>query len=318
MFRIKYSLVILPAILALSGCADKESPVSAITPQYTTIGGHLGSIMLSTAASPYLVRSSLIVDSSSTLVIAAGTTLYFEDTAGIIVYGKLLCQGSPYQSILLTSKNASWKGIQILGPSVTSTLSFVIVENVDVTSPDNTTRNGSVEIIGADVAVQNSIFKNNRANNGGGLFIDQSQSVVTNNLFYSNYAVTFGGGIYSSSSTTKIINNTFYQNSTDNYGSGLLLMTPVLDLVQNNIFYANTSRTGDDGIVALATDSTHYEAKYNFLQFTGNNPDLVSQTDLHLSLASPCINAGDPEPMYNDADGSRNDQGAYGGPLGAW
>lgn len=32
---------------------------------------------------------------------------------------------------------------------------------------------------------------------------------------------------------------------------------------------------------------------------------------------SPCINAGNPAPFYNDPDGSRNDMGAYGGPDAA-
>ena len=35
-----------------------------------------------------------------------------------------------------------------------------------------------------------------------------------------------------------------------------------------------------------------------------------------LSEESPCIDAGDPNPVYNDIDGTRNDMGAYGGPSG--
>jgi hypothetical protein len=38
--------------------------------------------------------------------------------------------------------------------------------------------------------------------------------------------------------------------------------------------------------------------------------------DVRLLPTSPCINAGDPAPGYNDWDGSRNDIGAYGGPCG--
>jgi hypothetical protein len=313
----KYFLYFFPLILAISGCANKGSPVGTGSAQYTEIGGHLGSTTLSPIASPYLVTSNIIVDSSNTLIIAAGTRIYFEDSAGIIVYGKLECQGSPYQSILLTSKNDSWRGVQILESPFTSTLTFVIIENVDVTVPFDSTRNGTVEILDADVTIQNSIFRNNKSNNGGGLYIDHSQSVVTNNIFDGNYALVFGGGIISSSSSNKIINNTFYQNLTENYGSSLLLLSPVSDTIQNNIFYANASKTGDSGITTLQTDTSNFLAAYNFLQLD-NNPDFVSQTDFHLSPTSPCINAGNPEPKYDDSDGSRNDQGAYGGPLGNW
>ena len=37
--------------------------------------------------------------------------------------------------------------------------------------------------------------------------------------------------------------------------------------------------------------------------------------DFHLRPGSPCIHAGDPAPVYNNRDGSRNDLGAYGGPF---
>ena len=40
--------------------------------------------------------------------------------------------------------------------------------------------------------------------------------------------------------------------------------------------------------------------------------------DFHLSSGSPCTDAGNPDPAYNDPNGSRNDMGAYGGPNGNW
>jgi len=48
------------------------------------------------------------------------------------------------------------------------------------------------------------------------------------------------------------------------------------------------------------------------------NPLFTSNDNLHLSQNSSCINKGNPAPEYNDADGTRNDQGAFGGPLGDW
>jgi len=49
----------------------------------------------------------------------------------------------------------------------------------------------------------------------------------------------------------------------------------------------------------------------------GVDPLFASDSDYHLASASPCRNAGDPDPAYNDPDGSANDMGAYGGPNGS-
>jgi hypothetical protein len=43
-----------------------------------------------------------------------------------------------------------------------------------------------------------------------------------------------------------------------------------------------------------------------------------SNDDLHLLSASPSVDAGNPSSAYNDADGTTNDQGAYGGPDSDW
>ena len=39
--------------------------------------------------------------------------------------------------------------------------------------------------------------------------------------------------------------------------------------------------------------------------------------DWRLQPLSPCIDAGDPDPAFNDPDGTRNDMGIYGGPHAA-
>jgi parallel beta-helix repeat protein len=67
-------------------------------------------------------------------------------------------------------------------------------------------------------------------------------------------------------------------------------------------------------------DTTRYDYHGQHWQAGENSisadPLFVSSTDLHLQAGSPCINTGDPQPEYNDTDGSRNDMGAYGGPAG--
>ncbi|MCX6119992.1 MAG: hypothetical protein NTX44_00030 [Ignavibacteriales bacterium] len=311
-----FLFVLLAFSVMLSGCSKKESPIEPTPVQYTVIGGHLNAI-LTASGSPYKASNTLLVDSSSVLTIEAGVRIYFEDSTQLIVRGKLSCIGNSTSQVLFTSMNASWKGIQITGTPIQSIIQFAIIENVDLTVKYDTIRNGAVEVTNANVVIHNSIFRNNKSNSGGGLYLDQSNSIIINNVFINNYSVGFGGALLSSSSSNNIVNNTFYNNSSNNYAGGLLLVSPVIDSVQNNIFYANTNASGDPRISFYHTDSSHYMVKYNFLQ-AGNNPYFVSATDFHLSTSSPCINAGNPDSKYNDVDGTRNDQGAYGGTLGNW
>ena len=55
--------------------------------------------------------------------------------------------------------------------------------------------------------------------------------------------------------------------------------------------------------------------------FCENDPVFVNAAngDFHLRPGfSAAIDVGDPDPVFDDVDGSRNDIGAYGGPGGAW
>ena len=44
----------------------------------------------------------------------------------------------------------------------------------------------------------------------------------------------------------------------------------------------------------------------------------VSNDDWGLGTGSPCIDAGFPQSSHNDADGTPNDMGAFGGPNSEW
>ena len=52
--------------------------------------------------------------------------------------------------------------------------------------------------------------------------------------------------------------------------------------------------------------------------FTDWTDDGTDNDDLSLAARSALIDAGNPSSSYYDADGSRNDIGAYGGPGGGW
>jgi len=115
-----------------------------------------------------------------------------------------------------------------------------------------------------------------------------------------------------------VINNTFFNNQSVNFGGGLVVAEQVSSNIQNNIFFENVGSAGDPRIAILSGGADNYIEQFNFLAQGDMDPLFRSREDLHLSLGSPAIDMGNPAPEFNDWDGSRNDQGAYGGPGGNW
>lgn len=125
------------------------------------------------------------------------------------------------------------------------------------------------------------------------------------------------------SSKPDIINNTVANNSNGIYDSGGY--GPV---IMNNIITGNSSRG-----IGCVNNSVPTDFSYNDVWGNGQNyyncspgpgdisadPFYIDEPngDYHLHAGSPCIDAGNPAPAYNDPDGTRNDMGAYGGPGAA-
>ncbi|UCG44167.1 MAG: VCBS repeat-containing protein [candidate division WOR-3 bacterium] len=134
--------------------------------------------------------------------------------------------------------------------------------------------------------------------------------VIINNLY--NGISTGAGGT--------AVNNTVHNNRTGFYDySGY---RPV---VMNNIITGN-SRYGISGPSSGNGPQISYndvwgntENYHNCSPGVGDISDDPMYEDTvsanyHLLPGSPCIDTGNPDPQYNDPDGTRNDMGAYGGP----
>lgn len=188
-------------------------------------------------------------------------------------------------------------------------------------------KGGGILIAANSVKVDSCVFYSNHADEGGGaMSITYSQNVeVLHNLVYDNEVVDdWGGVVYAeNSSDLKFINNTIVDNSSTGSGAGLTIVTGNTVEIRNNIIAFN--ETGY-GLLVTAT-SSNVTCEYNDLfsnqggNYSGVTPgvgclaldpmfrDPVSW-DYNLTGASPCINTGDPDPQYNDPNGTRNDIGA--------
>ena len=114
---------------------------------------------------PYVVCDSLWVQPSATLTLAAGTRLYFNDRASLLMDGTLRAEGTPEARVLLQHvrtegdyENApgQWQGL-LFGPeSKDNRLDFAVIRNADVgigiRSPDNDTV--------PDIILANTIIEN--------------------------------------------------------------------------------------------------------------------------------------------------------------
>jgi len=312
--------IIIILLLFLTHCADRTLFTNPIDPGlggvYTILSGEVSGKLLK-SKSPYYATSNVIIDTGSTLTIEAGTIIFFRAKTGLNIYGGLKALGTKENFIVFRSVTDEWNGIHSTNP--TDSLIFIFCRIIDVYLPiGSELRYGGVEINNANLEIRNCYFSNNYSNSGGGLALTYCNSEITNNIFYLNDALDYGGAIFSKNSTNKIINNTFYDNYCSSYGGAIVLVDPVQEEIQNNIFYDNFSYLGDRRIQLISGDSTKIFEQYNYLDSDSLNPTFISSTDFHLQQNSTCKDAGNPSPEFNDADGSRNDQGAYGGPGGNW
>lgn len=156
---------------------------------------------------------------------------------------------------------------------------------------------------------------------GGAVFVVHGLGGVANSVFLENSA-SWGGALSAfNTSDWPVTNTTFLDNSAGG-GASLDLSDSAIGL-ENSIVWGAGSH--------IATEYSTLTVSYSDLQGSGGSaawnpgygtdgggnidadPMFRSDPDVHLATGSPCIDQGNPDPAYNDRDGTRNDMGAYGG-----
>ena len=314
------SKILIIVLLFLISCSDRSLFTDPNDPGiggvYTILTGELSGTLLK-SKSPYYVTNSIYVIAGTTLLIEAGSQLFFKANTGLYISGGIKAIGNKELPVVFRAFKDEWSGIHSVNP--TDSLIFIFCRIQDVYLPiGSAIKYGAIEAVNANLLVKNCFFTYNYTESGGGLALFSCNSEIINNVFYRNQTLVYGGALVSQNSNSRIINNTIYKNSCYNLGGGVVLIDPVSEEIQNNIFFDNSSYLGDPRIQLVSGDSTNVFEQYNYLAFGGMNPLFKSSTDFHLQDISPCKDAGNPAHEFNDWDGSRNDQGAYGGPGGNW
>jgi PKD repeat protein len=200
---------------------------------------------------------------------------------------------------------------------------------------------GAISIRHASPTVNYNSIINNNAGDGGGISLHEASPLMVGNLIAGNTATRVGGAIAANENCDPDIrNNTISRNQAGLIGGALFLTANCNPVIRNTILWDNSADDGDQvgllynscdpdfhycdvegGIGAFwLLDGTTFNGAYE--NCIDADPLFEDPQNLDFQLSwdnyptedstkSPCIDAGDPDPEYNDSDGTRNDMGAF-------
>lgn len=199
---------------------------------------------------------------------------------------------------------------------------------------------GGIRAGDSDAHIYNNIIAYNKGHYGAGIVWNYATGVMKNNIIvYNSGGEDFGGGgIWTYQMGATIIENNViaYNSVTGTGGSkgkgGGILVWSTSIIAKNNIIMGNTQTSGGPVFLAggATADITYSDVEGGYIGEGNIDEDPIFTGDIYLpSSNSLCIDAGNPDPSFNDPEDPgnpgfalypslgtiRNDMGAYGGPM---
>ncbi|HQH71322.1 MAG TPA: right-handed parallel beta-helix repeat-containing protein, partial [bacterium] len=173
---------------------------------------------------------------------------------------------------------------------------------------------------GDGIRLQNSSpeIRNNVIARVGGMGIrgesGSAPSIINNTIYDYRYYAGISFASLDIGAVSPVIKNNIIQRGNTLPVGGVLWRTPATPVISYNDVFDPANVTGDTSAYARSDGSTWTEMSGG-AGALAVDPRFVDALNgyFYLLPISPCIDAGDPDPSYNDNDGTRNDMGAYGG-----
>ncbi len=172
--------MILAALLTLAvHYASAHYPISQYSSSSIWGGPLPGNTTMHPAGNPHVVNTDLIVPAEYTLTIEPGVELYFAPSASLIVYGRLLAEGAPTQTILFTHRDAGayWGAIALLYTQADNRITHAIIEYTD-REEGAIPRSYGVTAYSARVTLADSILRYTLGKDGPAVVADWDSTLV--------------------------------------------------------------------------------------------------------------------------------------------
>ena len=290
--------------------------------------------------SPYNVFGSIQVTQQERLIIEPGVEIVFWNGGNLVVKGdaQFLARGTCEDSIRFypAKPNQPWQGINFYASHEDDTLAYCVIRHAH--SQD---WGGGVWISDTSPFFQGCHISDNKARYGGGLYLWKAKPVIRNSLIVRNRA-HYGGGVYADvHSHPQFFNVTVADNQA---ASGSLVYASMSNSItfKNSILWNNFA---DDSVAVSLSSKDMLSFDYVCIDTSNHidwrfpiHVDVAYKGEIffadpqflagyHLAPDSPCIDAGDPHPQFNDPpdpldaalaafpalQSVRNDLGVFGG-----
>lgn len=297
-----------------------------------------GNVKTLSVPSDYKTIQSAIDASSSGDTIKVSPGKYKENIIlkeGIIIQGSgadaAIIDGGGKGNVVEGAKGAVLEGFTITNSGKRGTTGDVMDVGVSAKhSPMTiancriTGNNAGIRTYFAPSNIVNNIIADNRVY---GLYMLYSDSFIKNNIIYNNGSY----GIYNSYSNPEVINNTIFKNFDGIYSEISKVVVRSNIIVNNKSGGIRWAESPDaqkgtgfmKGVEPILSYNLVWGNKTNYVNTSPGNGDIskdpifldLAKGNAHLKNNSPAINAGSEDTTDNDLDATRNDIGAYGGPL---
>ncbi len=270
--------------------------------------GYRGVICIYQGLEP-LIEDCVIADNLS-----GGISCYGVDYP-LIVGNNIRENGGEYGIYVYRAQRAIIRDNNIIGNDCVGI--HVMMNNLSVIDNNTISGNSSSGILfdAYNSSSYKAVIRNNHISGSeqdGGLRINRGgEAIIAGNIFLNNIPDREGGAALRIGGEVQgihIYNCVFYGNGDG--GISFPHERPIS--IRNCIFWNNR---GEEITRRANVEYCVVEGGYDGRGIIDEDPGFVDPDagDFRLREDSPCINRGDRFPMYNDADGSRNDIGAYGG-----